>query len=58
MGSRVTMTGLLVLLVVVGAVVAIVPMDSRIRTAVVVIVLLFAAMWLLNATGVIHVRTF
>jgi hypothetical protein len=52
----VSVIGVVVFLVVVGAVLAMVPMDSRIRTAAVVIVLLFAALWLLNATGVLHVQ--
>lgn len=49
-----SLIGLVVLLIVIGAVLALVPMENRIKTAIVVIVLLFAAFWLLNATGVIH----
>lgn len=50
------MIELIVILLVVGVVIALVPMDATIRNLIVVIVVLFVALWILNYFGVFHGR--
>jgi hypothetical protein len=46
-----SLIGLVVLLVIVGAVVALVPMDATIKRVIVVVVCLVVALWLLESFG-------
>jgi hypothetical protein len=48
-----TLIGLLVLLLIVGVVLALVPVDPKIRTAIYVVLVVLLILWLLCAFGVV-----